>query len=80
MCRFKRKVYNKYIVFLSKIFWVKSITRPSAHPLKVTRERDFDVSRDNLYVNFYFGPNPSVPKRTRVVLPVTMQVGPEGLV
>ncbi|KAK7067664.1 hypothetical protein SK128_006967 [Halocaridina rubra] len=39
----------------------------------MTREREFDVSRDNLYVNFYFGPNPSVPKRTRVVLPVTIQ-------
>jgi len=39
----------------------------------VTRERDFDCTRDNLYVNFYFGPNPSVPKRTRIVLPVTIQ-------
>ncbi|XP_047471047.1 hemocyte protein-glutamine gamma-glutamyltransferase-like isoform X3 [Penaeus chinensis] len=39
----------------------------------VTRERDFDCTRDNLYLNFYFGPNPSVPKRTRIVLPVTIQ-------
>merc|ERR1719452_399738 len=34
------------------------------------RDRAFDDSRDNVYVNFYFGPNPSVPKRTRVVLPL----------
>lgn len=39
----------------------------------MTRERDFDCTRDNLYLNFYYGPNPSVPKRTRVVLPVTIQ-------
>ncbi|CAL4062123.1 unnamed protein product [Meganyctiphanes norvegica] len=39
----------------------------------VTRERDFDVTRDQLYLNFYFGPNPSVPKRTRVVLPISIQ-------
>ncbi|XP_076067754.1 hemocyte protein-glutamine gamma-glutamyltransferase-like [Oratosquilla oratoria] len=38
-----------------------------------TKEREFDTSRDLLYVNFYFGPNPSVPKRTRIVLPVTTQ-------
>ncbi|KAK4298187.1 hypothetical protein Pmani_029452 [Petrolisthes manimaculis] len=39
----------------------------------VTREREFDVTRDRLYLNFYMGPNPSVPKRTRVVLPVGLQ-------
>jgi len=34
------------------------------------REREFDASRDNVFLNFYFGPNPSVPKLTRVVLPI----------
>ncbi|XP_018014264.1 hemocyte protein-glutamine gamma-glutamyltransferase isoform X2 [Hyalella azteca] len=34
-------------------------------------EREYDPSRDNVYLNFYFGPNPSVPKRTRVVLRVS---------
>merc|ERR1719369_319605 len=38
------------------------------------RDRDLDLSRDNMYMNFYFGPNPSVPKRTRVVLPVLPDV------
>ncbi|XP_071533405.1 hemocyte protein-glutamine gamma-glutamyltransferase-like [Panulirus ornatus] len=45
----------------------------SFHLSLVTREREFDCTRDQLYLNFYFGPNPSVPKRTRVVLPVTIQ-------
>jgi len=35
--------------------------------------RNFDPSRDVLFINFYYGPNPSVPKRTRIVLPVTIQ-------
>ncbi|KAF2351038.1 Transglutaminase N-terminal [Trinorchestia longiramus] len=35
------------------------------------QEREYDPSRDNVYLNFYFGPNPSVPKRTRVVLRVS---------
>ncbi|XP_042232453.1 hemocyte protein-glutamine gamma-glutamyltransferase-like [Homarus americanus] len=43
------------------------------HLSLVTREREFDCTRDHLYLNFYFGPAPSVPKRTRVVLPVTIQ-------
>nr|XP_045590477.1 hemocyte protein-glutamine gamma-glutamyltransferase-like isoform X1 [Procambarus clarkii] len=43
------------------------------HLSLVTREREFDCTRDHLYLNFYFGPQPSVPKRTRVVLPVTIQ-------
>jgi len=34
------------------------------------REREFEASRDNVFLNFYFGPNPSVPKLTRVVLPI----------
>jgi len=35
-------------------------------------DRQLDASRDNLYLNFYFGPNPSVPKRTRVVLSIAL--------
>jgi len=34
------------------------------------QDREFNEVRDNVYLNFYFGPNPSVPKRTRVVLPI----------
>ena len=27
-----------------------------------------------MYLNFYIGPNPSVPKRTRIVLPIEPKV------
>jgi len=33
--------------------------------------RPLDLAVDSAHINFYFGPNPSVPKRTRVVLPIT---------
>ena len=33
-------------------------------------DRVFDSTVDNAYLSFYFGPNPTVPKRTRVVLPI----------
>ena len=36
------------------------------------KDRAFEDSQDNVHVNFYFGPNPSVPKRTRVVLPLRL--------
>jgi len=36
----------------------------------VLKERELEQSRDNMYLNFFFGPTPSVPKRTRVVLPI----------
>lgn len=35
--------------------------------------RPFDPNCDVLFINFYYGPNPSFPKRTRIVLPVCMQ-------
>jgi len=34
------------------------------------KDRNFDPVRDIMHLNFYFGSNPSVPKQTRVVLPV----------
>jgi len=34
------------------------------------RDREFDDTRDIMHLNFYFGPNPSVPKHTRVALPI----------
>lgn len=34
-------------------------------------DRSFNVETDSAHINFYFGPNPSVPKRTRVVLPIS---------
>jgi len=37
------------------------------------KERNFDGSRDDLFLQLYYGPNPSVPKRTRVVLPIIAQ-------
>merc|ERR1739838_1150540 len=36
----------------------------------ILRDRDYDSATDLMYLNFYIGPNPSVPKRTRIVLPV----------
>jgi len=36
------------------------------------QNREFDEDKDNMYLNFYTGPNPSVPKRTRVALPVSI--------
>ncbi|XP_071527713.1 hemocyte protein-glutamine gamma-glutamyltransferase-like [Panulirus ornatus] len=44
----------------------------SFHLSLVTKDRQYDGTRDHLYLNFYFGPNPTVPKRTRVVLPLTI--------
>jgi len=35
------------------------------------KQRKFDADNDLLFLNFYIGPNPTVPKHTRVVLPVT---------
>jgi len=38
------------------------------------RERDYESINDVMYLNFYIGPNPSVPKRTRIVLPIEPKV------
>jgi len=38
------------------------------------RDREYDHSRDLMFLNFYLGPNPSVPKRTRIVMPVAPRV------
>ena len=40
--------------------------------LQSLQKREFDEDKDNMYLNFYMGPNPSVPKRTRVALPVSI--------
>lgn len=37
------------------------------------QNKDFNPNRDCLFLNFYIGPNPSVAKKTRIVLPVLMQ-------
>jgi len=37
------------------------------------RERDFDSNCDLLFLNFYIGPNPSVPKKTRIMVPLVVK-------
>jgi len=45
--------------------------RGEAFAMDITfRENEFEQDRSNVFLNFYFGPNPSVPKLTRVVLPI----------